>query len=545
MGYIIKYGEITELYNVLTTRNILILGNLKKIEEIMNRFSNENVFCGEYADKIKRLFKDVQLPILYAVVKVYSSFPSYLLLYLGELMTIESNPEAIISEELLTEVTVELQKAVDFVDEITYNVNLEIDSIKDFTDISPIATTIYQVNGFATVKEKIDLLLQGISDIETTFYSKELYKLENLLDSLTTVIERMPQTGSINLLEDDYNNIFPLEEIKELNDDINEVNLDDKREYIEYIRRLCDAKNDYEIKDNYSISFVTNLIKHRCAPSMDDIRMVGELTEFYLCLCEYFGERFLYKWNDTKMLDWLYSYIPNHISDETLIYAMTLMSTPLDSDTIQMHLEHNRELWLKYIKNSGVVDVEGNYIFEEGYIDGQGYLDEMFFGVDGGSIGASNNTCEIIALYNALYYINDGVASPKYDFPELIAQMEGRGPCLNGILGTSPVIIEEYLKDEGYNIKTLEGKDARDQKKVYELQGDYDTYIVTLYNDENDVSEYIHTMCITRVEVDGEIKYMLRNDGKKDTLPQDSIYDCLEIYKDSNSKNICIIGVSN
>lgn len=46
-------------------------------------------------------------------------------------------------------------------------------------------------------------------------------------------------------------------------------------------------------------------------------------------------------------------------------------------------------------------------------------------------------------------------------------------------------------------------------------------------------------------EVDGETKYIIRNDNNDDTKPQDSIYDCLEIYKDGNSKNICIIGVSN
>ncbi len=352
----------------------------------------------------------------------------------------------------------------------------------------------------------------------------------------------MPQSGNINILEDELDKLFPLDEIRDLRDLSNDINIDDKKEYIEYIKRLCDAEDDYDIKDKYTLEFVMNLINAGCL-SKENVAISAELAEFYFWFCEFCGEKYIYGWTDTGMLDWLYSYVPNHISDETLIYVMTLMSTPLDKDTIDSHLQHNRELWLRYLKDGGT-----NYsnIFEDGYIDGQKYLDEMYFGVDGGPISASYNSCEIIALYNALYSVNGGVTSPKYDFPELIAQIEGRGPCLNGQFGTSPIIIEEYLEDEGYDIKTLEGNDARDADKLNELQDDYDTYMVTLYNDGNDVSACVHTMCITTVKNDaGETKYMIWNDGDDCTIPKDSIYACLETYSDGDSKNICIIGVNN
>ena len=121
--------------------------------------------------------------------------------------------------------------------------------------------------------------------------------------------------------------------------------------------------------------------------------------------------------------------------------------------------------------------------------------------------------------------------------------MEGRGPCLNGMLGTSPVIIGEYLQDEGYDVKMLEGNDARDPSSLEELQDDYDTYIVTVYNNENDISSCVHFMCITTVEIEGETKYILRNDSMAGTLPKDSISDCLEVYSGGDSKTICIMGI--
>ncbi len=542
MGYIIKYDEISKLYDILISRNRFILGKLNKIEDAMNQFVTGNDFSGQYVSAIKSLFNDVQLPIIKAIGKVYSAFPSYYILYLGELMTIESNAEAILNEELLTELSGELQKALDYIDNITYDTNFQINRIRDIADIDRISSEVFKVNGFGFVKDKIDTLLQSVADIENSFYSSELYKMDNLLDSLTSVIKKMPQVGDINILEARINKLFPLEEINDLIDCTDDVKIDDRKEYIDYIRRLCNADAEYDIKEGFSIDSVIKLINRRAIPSMDDIRLTGDLMEFYLRFCEYCGEKYLYNWTDTEINDWINSYVPNYVNDETLIYVMTLMSDPLDKDTIDSHLQHNRELWLRYLKEGGGTGIY-DCIFEDGYVDGQKYLDEMYYGVNGGPISASENACEIIALYNALYSINDGVTLPRYDFPELIAQIEGSGPCLNGILGTSPVIMEEYLKDEGYNIKTLEGKDARNVGKLEELQDEYDTYIVTLYNDENDVSGCVHTMCITSVETDGNIKYIIRNDGKANTVPQDSIYDCLEAYKEGESKTICIIGV--
>lgn len=178
----------------------------------------------------------------------------------------------------------------------------------------------------------------------------------------------------------------------------------------------------------------------------------------------------------------------------------------------------------------------------DGYIDAQGWLDDMYYGVDGGPIMAKDNACEIIALYNALYSLNDGVKKSKYDFPELIAQIEATGPCINGIWGTSPFIIMCYLQDEGYKVKLYDGKKARKESNIQDLEREYDTYIVTVYNDKNDVGEMVHTMSITKTIIDGKIKYNLRNGGVDE--PKDSISECLNAYNDGNSQTISIMGVS-
>ena len=225
---------------------------------------------------------------------------------------------------------------------------------------------------------------------------------------------------------------------------------------------------------------------------------------------------------------------------------MTLLSSPLDDETIKNHLKINREVWLEYMSGQNEEKKKEKYkeksFFVDGYIGAQKWLDDMYYGVNGGPIMAKENACEIIALYNALYSLNDGVEKSKYDFPELIAQMEGLGPCINGIWGTSPFIIMYYLQNEGYKVKLYEGKKAQKESNLQDLEREYDTYIVTVYNDKNDVGEMVHTMCITKTNIDGEIKYNLRN-GSVDE-PKDSISECLDAYADGNSQTISIMGVN-
>lgn len=537
MSYIIKYEDIALLYDLLKIRSVSVNSKLINIENIMVDIISSNKYQGEYASKLKDYFNSIQLPVIRALSDFYSAYPQYVLLLVGEYMTVETSAEAVLNEDFIAELSTELQNAIEYVTDMAFNINTEINNIKDISeDIYNITSEPFINNGFGAIKENIDTLNYGIYSVEESFYNSELCKLEELYDSIMKVISKMTKIGQVDILKDDYYALFPMSDIKELEEKITAIDIEERTEYLEYLYRLCKAQESYEIKDKYTLEGLLESIKY-----VKDIAI--ELTEFSIQFAVFSNGENCGLFADVSTIEWLNSYIPNHISDDTLMYAMTLISSPLDAHTIQLHLQHNRELWMQYLKDGGKAGKE--VIFQDGFIDNQDALDEMYYGVDGGSLSASYNSCEIIALYNALYAVNGGVTDPKYDFPELIAQIEGRGACLNGIFGTSPIIIEDYIEDEGYDYKTLEGDDARDEEKLDDLQSEYDAYIVTVYNNEDKITKMIHTMCITKVVVDGEMKYILRNDFEDDTIPYDSIYDCLEAYNYGDSKTICIIGIND
>ncbi len=114
----------------------------------------------------------------------------------------------------------------------------------------------------------------------------------------------------------------------------------------------------------------------------------------------------------------------------------------------------------------------------------------------------------------------------------------------NGDWGTSPEFLEEYLIGEGYKIKTIRGKDAENDKKVEELQEEYETFIVTVYNDQYDIMSAVHTMSITcEVEEDGNKVYYIHNTFESNLTGNkySSIKSAVAAY--DNSSIINIIGI--
>ncbi|MCM1082612.1 MAG: LXG domain-containing protein [Clostridium sp.] len=543
MGYVINYEDIANMYDSSKFGRLVLPVKLKLIGEEMQKFVDNDNFSGESVMKIKQYFSDIQIPVIQAIADAYLAFPAYIIKMLDELFEVETNPNARLNEEYLNGLSYKLQEEIDFLLDIGVGVNAEIDNISDITDVGRIKTEAFTNAGFTFLQDKLDEYNQQIKDADNSYCNSELIKLENLVSSVTAIVEKMAHTGAVDILKDDFTTVFPMNDIGKLENYVKAVEEDENPEYTAYLRRLCDADNSYKIRDGISLPDVVAFVKKVDMTTEERLSIIEDIAELSFWLIEYAGEKYLYKWEDRNFKEWIASYVPEHINDASLLYAMTLLSSPLDADIIKYHLEYNRTAWCQYMSGKKGAVATGNtkVFFADGYIDEQNCLTDMFYGVNGASLLAKDNACEIIALYNALYSMNNGVKLSKYDFPELIAQIEGRGACINGLWGTSPVIIQEYLEDEGYAVKMISGENARSDKKIQSLQDEYDTYIVTVYNDKSDVSAAVHTMCITKTDIDGKIKYQLRNG--KDEIPQDSISDCLSAYENGNSKTICIMGV--
>lgn len=232
--------------------------------------------------------------------------------------------------------------------------------------------------------------------------------------------------------------------------------------------------------------------------------------------------------------EWLYEYVPNHVNDASLLAIFTLLTLDnMSGFTILAHYVLNLDGWNKYMADHST----------EVYIEHQSAMKDLLYY---GNYTAEYNACEVIAVYNALVAMNDGVS--PVDFPTLLATFEGNGIMLEGDFGTDPTALYLYFDANGYDVDMLYGGSIHDSK-LDKMQGEYDTYILTAYNDGDNLGEQIHTISITAEEVDNETKYVIHNAGD-DTFNDDETYvyydslaDAVNSYNDGNGEPISVIGI--
>lgn len=251
-------------------------------------------------------------------------------------------------------------------------------------------------------------------------------------------------------------------------------------------------------------------------------------------------------WND------LLSFIPEYISNEAflefyeslrhgripegftldpLMMALILAFNDMSLDEINAHYNDN----VANLQSSGVY-TPGSFIenqWEWGSIEYGRYWSNMQF-----------SGCEIIAVANALH--NMGVDLSYEEMAELIRNFEKDGMCLDGNIGTSPMALYEYLVNHGY---TAEYTTSNVPKDIQEISEKYDTFVVTAYNEKDDITGQVHTVCITKGD-DG--KYYIHNggtrsgDGRSESIPYDSLEEAInDIGGNDNSQSIIITGVKD
>lgn len=224
---------------------------------------------------------------------------------------------------------------------------------------------------------------------------------------------------------------------------------------------------------------------------------------------------------DTDWSDWIMKYVPGNVSDTTILNIMSLMSIKgLSSDTVEKHKENNETAWMDYQKEHD----NGKYIEDQSAMTGIQY----------GDYTGNRNTCGVIAVYNALQSLTDG-NSPD-DFPDLLAEFERNGITANGAYGTSPEATDSYFEKNGYDTKMLTGNGVS-SSNVSNLSEDYDTYIMTAYNDKSDLGSMVHFVNIT-VE-DG--MYVIHNANDKESYS--TLEDAVSGYNDGKGEPICLIGI--
>lgn len=110
-----------------------------------------------------------------------------------------------------------------------------------------------------------------------------------------------------------------------------------------------------------------------------------------------------------------------------------------------------------------------------------------------GRAGMDKTGCEIIATYNAKLAL--GETMTEKDMVELISTYENRGAVLLGNWGTAPTAIYDYFVSQGYET-AMEMNFHKET--IHAMEEKYETFILSFFNDENRVSEGIHTINISK-----------------------------------------------
>lgn len=195
------------------------------------------------------------------------------------------------------------------------------------------------------------------------------------------------------------------------------------------------------------------------------------------------------------MLKRIKAFIPQHMKNRTVLkfYGWLCRHTGVISKKkIARHAEKNK----KELAQNPI------YLQKNPFIENQAEWDKIVFGT-GKKANMAHSGCGIIAVYNALKALGEKVSPDMMAM--LISSFERHGAIFNGRLGTAPNAIYDYFIEKGYDtIQT----DSNTIDSFNEIGAAYDVAIVTIYNDKYDITEQIHTICITK---NSDNEYMIHN----------------------------------
>ena len=193
------------------------------------------------------------------------------------------------------------------------------------------------------------------------------------------------------------------------------------------------------------------------------------------------------------------AFIPQNIDNKTVLDAFDVMrGANFISDKV---IEENAIANKAELMNAGYIPRRGECI------ENQALWGKVQFGNSPNS-NMSYSGCEIIATYNALSALGEPTSADT--MVSLISGYERDGAALNGEFGVAPRAIADYFIKEGYSVDMTVSTDAATINKLGENSN---VVIATVYNNQNDITQMVHTVCITKTD---EGKYVVHNAYKQD-----------------------------
>ncbi|MDE7477030.1 MAG: hypothetical protein K2M91_03615 [Lachnospiraceae bacterium] len=197
------------------------------------------------------------------------------------------------------------------------------------------------------------------------------------------------------------------------------------------------------------------------------------------------------------MNNYLKAFIPQHIGNKTVLTVYSILRR-ITNGISEKRIRQNAVSNMRELYSSGIYfpfeDSSGSVSNKIRYIENQSEWENVWFG-NGKKSTIAHSGCGIIAAYNALAALHVQV-SPDV-MVELISSFERDGAALGGRFGVAPGAIYDYFLNKGYEIVMTSEKSA---EKLDSLGEKYSVFIVTAYNDEQDITAMVHTVCMTKAE---------------------------------------------
>lgn len=227
------------------------------------------------------------------------------------------------------------------------------------------------------------------------------------------------------------------------------------------------------------------------------------------------------------------SFIPKHVSNRIVLSVYQIFTwIPVPQKIREKNYHSNLERL-----NNADWDF---WTLPTAFIENQSEWDQILFGT-GPHHNMKYSGCEIMAVYNARKVLT-GTGSPE-SMAELIREFEAGGAALKGEFGVSPRAIETYFKKHGFLVAAANKGDAESLKKVDDQSK---VLIATVYNDVNDITRQVHTVCITK-EGNG---YVLHNAYRRDkngkytaSAPYAALSDAIGGISGYDTKLLYLIGI--
>ena len=251
------------------------------------------------------------------------------------------------------------------------------------------------------------------------------------------------------------------------------------------------------------------------------------------------------------------AFIPRHVNSKLLLGSLEFLRS--------LHRRFGKKNYERILDNEKVISSSHMDSIREN----KGFIEDQFryHDVPLGAVNMAYAGCEIIALYNAIHacLLRTGVhafgdaeatyipytkasrpVSPAKALSTMIAAFEKDGILLSGRFGTSPKALCDYLNRIGIkavltHLKSDSFTTGEDLPTASDSKLEGDCFILTYYNNGSDITDQVHTICITKNDRGDLIGHNVT--GGRATMPCKSVTEMLRKAHQDNAVGIALITI--